>query len=62
MEKIKQLSFLKEEPKKEQKKFFDETLEFIKKMQEESDYLEQIKEEFLYYLDLGLNEEELKNF
>ena len=46
MEKIKQLSFLKEEPKKEQKKFFDETLEFIKKMQEESDYLEQIKEEF----------------
>lgn len=59
---MKQLSLLKEEPLNKQKGFFDETLEFIKNMKEESDYLEEIKEEFLHYLDLGFKEEELKNF
>ena len=42
---MKQLSLLKEEPLNKQKGFFDETLEFIKNMKEESDYLEEIKED-----------------
>ena len=58
---MKQLSFL-EEPINKQKDFFDETLEFINKMKKESDYLEEIKKEFLHYLNLGFNEEELENF
>lgn len=55
----KQLSFL-EEPQKIIYK--DEKLEEIQKMKEENDFLNQIKEEYSYYLELKMTNEELKNF